>query len=128
MSTFCIVEHVATTTDYSNITDLDVMMVDEQAYLFASTQYDGTLTNWAISQSSLTLVGTTAYRGGLQAAGTSSIMQVNVSDEMSVLTGGATASGALQTHEITAVGVFTGGNVLVAGLSKTRKFLIWEVF
>jgi hypothetical protein len=60
MSTFYIVEHVATTTDCSNITDLDVMMVDGQAYLFASTHYDGTLTNWAISQSGLTLVGTTA--------------------------------------------------------------------
>jgi hypothetical protein len=60
MSTFYIVEHVATPTDCSRITDLDVMMVDGQAYLFASTHYDGTLTNWAISQSGLTLVGTTA--------------------------------------------------------------------
>jgi hypothetical protein len=102
------------------------MMVDGQAYLFASTHYDGTLTNWAISQSGLTLVGTTAYRGGLQAGGASSIMQVNVGGVASVLTGGATASGALQTHEITASGAFTGRNVLGAAASPLANLIHGE--
>ncbi len=53
MSTFYIVEHVATTTDCSNITDLDVMMVDGQAYLFARTHYDGTLTFYPLTELSV---------------------------------------------------------------------------
>lgn len=58
MSQFYFVSQVATTIEYSNITDLEVMMVDGQAFLLASTLYDGTLTSWALSGTGMTLVDT----------------------------------------------------------------------
>jgi hypothetical protein len=53
-------------------------------------------------------------------------MQVNVGGVASVLTGGATASGALQTHEITASGAFTGRNVLGAAASPLANLIHGE--
>jgi len=58
MPQFYLVSHVATTTDYSNITDLEVVMVAGQVRLFASTLYDGTLTSWALSGTGFNSAGT----------------------------------------------------------------------
>ena len=112
MSTFYLVEHVATTTEYSNITDLEVMMVEGEARLFASTLYDGTLTSWALTQTGLTLTDTFAYRGGLQAGGTSSIMTVWTNGALSLLTGGSSGSGALQLLGIGSSGQFASRSTL----------------
>ena len=111
MSTFYLVDQVTTTTEYSHITDLEVMMVDGQARLFASTHFDGALTSWTLTPTGVVLTDAVDYRGGLQAGGTGSIMQITVDGVTSLLTGGGTAAGALQTHDITATGLFAGRDV-----------------
>ena len=103
---------VATTTEYSNITDLEVMVVDGQACLYASTRYDGTLTSWALDETGMTLLDTAVYRGGLRAGSTGSIMQLEVDGRTALVTGGATLSGALQVHQTTTTGAFLGQETL----------------
>ena len=112
MPQFYLVSHVATTTDYSNITDLEVVMVAGQVRLFASTLYDGTLTSWALSGTGLTLVDTVTYLGGLRAGGTASIMQLEIDGQTGLLTGGGRGRGALQTHQLTEAGQFGENKVL----------------
>ena len=112
MPQFYLVSHVATTTDYSNITDLEVMMVAGQVRLFVSTLYDGTLTSWALSGTGLTLVDTVTYLGGLRAGGTASIMQLEIDGQTGLLTGGGRGRGALQTHQLTEAGQFAENKVL----------------
>ena len=106
MPQFYLVSQIATTTDYSNITDLEVMMVGGQARLFASTLYDGTLTSWNLGGAGLTLVDTVTYLGGLRAGGTASIMQLEIDGHTSIMTGGGRSRGALQTHQLTETGQF----------------------
>lgn len=107
MPSFYLVDYVATTTEHSHITDLEVIMVDGEARLFASTRYDGDLTSWTLTQAGLSLADTCEFRGGFQAGGTTSIMTVEVNGRTSVLTGGGSGYGALQVHGISDEGLFT---------------------
>lgn len=112
MSTFYLVDHIATTTEYSHITDLEVMMVDGEARLFASTLYDGALTSWRLTPTGLALTDTLTYHGGFQAGGTSSIMAIEVNDGMSLLSGGGSGHGALQLHGIDVLGQFSSHSIV----------------
>ena len=117
MPQFYLVSRVATTTDYSNITDLEVMMVGGQARLFSSTLYDGALTSWALSGTGMTLVDAVAYLGSLRPGSTASIMQLEIDGVTALMTGGGRGRGALQTHQLTQTGA----------IDESTAFP-WEVF
>ncbi|MFT4742056.1 MAG: hypothetical protein ACI91Z_000027 [Yoonia sp.] len=113
MSVFYFIDHTATSVDYSNITDLAVVMAGGQAQLVATTLFDGTLTRWDLDGAGITLADAVEYDGGLRAGGTGSIMQINLDGAQALLTGGG-ANGGLQTHTTNANGQFTGSYMLGA--------------
>ena len=66
---FFLVNYAPTTINYSHIMDLEMVMIEGDLQVLASTNYDGSLTHWALTSSGLITDGTSAYEGGLCAGG-----------------------------------------------------------
>lgn len=108
---FFVVNYAPTTINYSHIMDLEMVMIEGDLQVLASTNYDGSLTHWALTSSGLIIDGTSAYEGGLCAGGYRSLIQVEVKGMTCVLTGGA-ALGEVQLLKSAVANLETGSVVL----------------
>ena len=116
MPTITLISYVYSIGDFdrSHITDLDILTVNGQAQLYATTRYDGVISSWNITGTNLFLLQTDDFSGVLRAGGTSTLNTIALSGGgVGLLTGGG-AGGALQVQQLQANGGFGSPTNLTA--------------
>lgn len=117
MWTINLVSYVATAQDVdrSHITDLEILNIDGQDRLLATTNYDGVISSWNIS-TGLQLLSQDNYSGVLRAGTTPSLATIDLAGGAVGLVTGGGANGALQVQAVNANGTF-GAPTTLSSLS-----------
>lgn len=104
MPSLILTHHAARATDieWSHISQLDTVMIDGTAVLFATTRYDGELTSWTIDSGVMTLRDTQAHSGVLRAGGSGAFTTLMIDGQSSLISGGGVGGAlTLRTYDTT---------------------------
>ena len=124
MSRFYLVDYMPTSVDHSLVGDLDVVMMDGDLHVLATTNYDGSLTRWTVTSDTMILNSTAEFDEGLLAGNSGSTTVVTFGAQTYALTGGARV-GRLQLFNLDQADISQGVTALnslahpLAGITTT---------
>ncbi len=102
-------------SDWSQITDLEIIRVGNQDRLYATSRFDGGISSWNINGTGPANLDVETYDGGLAPGTTGTLMVVDVGGTPQLLTGGA-GNGGLMLSTLNSAGDIGSGST-VSGTS-----------